>query len=308
MNGLNLKKNPYNGFNVVRLHYTADPEKATKEWFEKTRKGYSEAAWRKEYEIDFEVLSGTLVYPEYDPFIHCISKSYINFDKLNTQGARFRILDHGRTNPTAALWIWVDREDNWIVYRQYYVPGQTVAFHSHNIKLMSEKESYQENIADPSIFYNTQQSKEGEAFSIAKLYEDYGLSFTPANNDFQSGSDVIRERLRKSDDRINPFTGEKGAPGIYFIREENKWLDYEIRKWRYQEFTSLKVAIDKNPKEIPVDKDNHFMDCLTYFANARKDNIEPDEQEMTLIQRDIYKIKHKKEEESNHLENLYNQS
>lgn len=306
MLGLGVKKNAYNGFNIVRLHYTADPNKATKEWFDKTRKGYSEAAWRKEYEIDFEVLSGTLVYPEYDPYLHLIPKSLINFDKLNSEGARFRILDHGQTNPTAMLWIWVDRDDNWIVYREYYVAGQTVPFHAQNIKVMSGRESYQENIADPSIFYKTQQDTEGSMFSIAKRYEEHGISFSAGNNDFKSGSDIIRERLKKDDNRINPFTGEKGAPGIYFVREECKWTDWEIKKWRYQEFTSLKVAIDKNPKETPVDKDNHIMDVLTYFANARKDNLEPDEEKMTMIQRDIHKIMHKKEKESNILEDLYN--
>lgn len=306
MIGLQVRKNPDNGFSVARLHYTADPDKATKEWFQRTRKGYSEAAWRKEYEIDFEVLSGTLVYPEYDPFVHLIPKDRINFDKLNTEGGRFRVLDHGQTNPTACLWVWVDREDNWIVYREYYVAGQTVPFHSKNIRLASGSESYNDNIADPSIFYKTQQDAQGNMFSIAKRYEEFGISFSSGNNDFKSGSDVIRERLKISDARINPFTGEKGAPGIYFVREECKWTDWEIRKWRYQEFTSLKVAIDKNPKESPVDKDNHIMDCLTYFANARKDNLEPDEAKMTSIQRDIHKQMHKKEEESNQLETIFN--
>ena len=58
--GLSLVKNN-NGFAVLSVHYTADPDKDTLEWFEKTRKGYSEAKWRQEYEINYE-LSGSLVF------------------------------------------------------------------------------------------------------------------------------------------------------------------------------------------------------------------------------------------------------
>ena len=58
--GLSLVENR-NGFAVLSVHYTADPDKDTLEWFEKTRKGYSEAKWRQEYEINYE-LSGSLVF------------------------------------------------------------------------------------------------------------------------------------------------------------------------------------------------------------------------------------------------------
>jgi len=59
------------GFNILRLHYTADPDKdpATqvgKVWYNEARKGMSAARWAQEFEIDYGALSGQLVFPEWD--------------------------------------------------------------------------------------------------------------------------------------------------------------------------------------------------------------------------------------------------
>lgn len=307
MQGLTLKKNR-NGFIVARLHYSADPTKATPEWFAKTRQGYSEASWRKEYEIDFEVLSGKLVYPDYNPHVHHISKNQLNPIRMQKEGGLYRILDHGLVSPTAVLWVWVDNEDNWIVYREYYQAGKTVPTHADNIKKLSRGERYSANLADPSIFYRSQQDREGNAFSIANRYSEYGLDFTPANNDFKAGSNVITSRLLIDPEKINPFTGEKGSPSIFFVKEELNYFNWEIQKWRYQEFSSIKMEITKNPKEVPVDKDNHLMDCLTYFANAKKEHVYFAEENKTEVQKDIHKILTSKKDQEMVLEDAFNQN
>jgi len=50
------------GIHVVRLHYTADPEKRSDEWKQAAAAGMSSRAWAKEYEIDWTVASGLPVY------------------------------------------------------------------------------------------------------------------------------------------------------------------------------------------------------------------------------------------------------
>jgi hypothetical protein len=51
-----------NGWTTLRVHYTADPKKRTKEWFDTNRGRYSTSAWNQEMEIDFSVMSGTPVF------------------------------------------------------------------------------------------------------------------------------------------------------------------------------------------------------------------------------------------------------
>lgn len=304
MNGLTFKKNK-NGFIATFLHYSADLAKDL-EWKKRVQPGYTFAAWEKEFEMNSEIMSGRLVYPDYNSDIHTISRSCINIDKLNKEGYRFRILDHGGTNPTAVLWIWVDREDNWIGYREYYVANQTIPFHATNIKKMSYREEYSESLADPSIFFKGMQTKSGQKISVSELYELEGILLSPANNNFASGWSIITERLRLNPDKINPFTGQKGSPGLFFVREDCPWIDWEIKRWRFQEFSSIKLAMEKNVKETTVDKDNHLMDCLTYFANNFVDAPEKQEKPKSVIQKDIDEILNKNQNQEKNLEDLFN--
>lgn len=66
VDGLDYWVNEDNGFHVLRLHYSADPDKNSKtargrRWIEKTRKGMPLSSWRQEYEIDFRAFSGRVV-------------------------------------------------------------------------------------------------------------------------------------------------------------------------------------------------------------------------------------------------------
>lgn len=58
------------GWTVLRLHYTADPERATKEWIEDQTRGYRGGRegrdWRREMEIDFSAYKGEPVYSDFD--------------------------------------------------------------------------------------------------------------------------------------------------------------------------------------------------------------------------------------------------
>jgi hypothetical protein len=68
--GLRAWTNPRNGFSVLRIHYTADPDKRTPEWLEAARAGMPERGWRREYELDWHAPEGEPVLPEFDPTLH----------------------------------------------------------------------------------------------------------------------------------------------------------------------------------------------------------------------------------------------
>lgn len=80
MTGLKEWKNPLNGFNVIRLHRTADPRKRTEEWVAKERKGMGTAEWLREYELVWEALEGRAVYgDEWSPEFH-VAKSSLGWN------------------------------------------------------------------------------------------------------------------------------------------------------------------------------------------------------------------------------------
>ena len=66
VDGLDYWINEENGFHVLRLHYSADPDKSPRttrgqRWIKNTRKGTPLSNWRQEYEIDFRAFSGRVV-------------------------------------------------------------------------------------------------------------------------------------------------------------------------------------------------------------------------------------------------------
>jgi len=55
MEGIYFWRNPKNRIAVLRIHYTADPDRRTAEWKEIKKQGMSESDWQKEEEIDYDI-------------------------------------------------------------------------------------------------------------------------------------------------------------------------------------------------------------------------------------------------------------
>ena len=70
MQGVSLRRVPEGqpgaGMAVLRLHYSADPERWSEEQVRRLRGTYtSDARWRREMEVEYEALEGELLYPEF---------------------------------------------------------------------------------------------------------------------------------------------------------------------------------------------------------------------------------------------------
>jgi hypothetical protein len=53
------------GITIVRVHYTADPEKRGDEWIAEQKRGMSASMWEREMEINFAVSLGKTWFPEF---------------------------------------------------------------------------------------------------------------------------------------------------------------------------------------------------------------------------------------------------
>jgi len=70
MEGVEIWRNPKNGFVVFQLHYTANELKRNDQWKGQARAGLSSAKWNQEYEINWDAFRGKPVYHDFNERIH----------------------------------------------------------------------------------------------------------------------------------------------------------------------------------------------------------------------------------------------
>jgi hypothetical protein len=202
-----------------------------------------------------------------------------------------RVLDHGDTAPTCCLWWAVDDDHNIFFWQEYYQAGATeerdyiVSDHRAAIDALSAGLSFRTNIADPSIFNRTRgitgyNSRE-KRWSVADEYKDRriitpdeAIYWKPADNNEDLSRQRLRQYLRQDDSHRHPFTGELGAPHIYFIRQSDEWphgCHYAVREIRAAKL-EVKAENDGSPifgRDRDPSIPDHALDCVRYVVNMR---------------------------------------
>jgi len=106
------------------------------------------------------------------------------------------------------------------------------------------------------------------------ITEDTAIYWKPADNNEDLSRQRLRQYLRRDDSHRHPFTGELGAPHIYFIRQSEEWphgCHFAIREIRA---AKLEVKAENDGKPIfGKDRDphipDHSLDCVRYCVNMR---------------------------------------
>jgi len=191
-----------------------------------------------------------------------------------------RSLDHGDSAPTCCLWEATDGDGNIFVYREYYVPDKLVSDHRRAIVVMSGREVYRSQLADPSIFHKTAQ-KYGGKWSISDEYADAqvmprntALFWSPADNAEMTSRSRIKEYLRVDPEHLHPITREKGSPRLFFLRKSHdhpSGCDRAILELKSQKRVKVEEAggrdvySDDRDDTVP----DHAYDALKYFVVSR---------------------------------------
>lgn len=172
MEGLTCWRNPLNDFVVVRVHYTADPARRG-DWRHKNAPafgGLRSWRWRKEQEIDWEAMSGRLVFENWDELVHSPDPFMIPDD-----WPRWVLIDPGWVNPCSVLWVALDTdaEPNEFghlplhVYREFYqarTSSRHIARYVHdasmvtNLAGVAELEPVEQVLIDPSALQEQQSA------------------------------------------------------------------------------------------------------------------------------------------------------
>jgi len=264
------------GFHVIRLHYTADPDKDPEtpqgaRWFEEAPVGYkggiNSTAWRREMEIDWDAAGGDLVFPQLEPYKSSIEA--IPFDVPETWSL-YGSFDYGHRNPSSFHVYAIDHDHNiWSVW-EYYMAGKGFRQIAKAIRACPYWKRMEEQyppIADPSLWNLTQQTEGGnEVKSITQLFFDLPNQERIVFAKGKKGGDVtVAEKINGDLWYIpeKPEEGWKFTPKLRIFKSCPMQI-WELSKLRYIDWSST-MSEQHNKKESIIDKDNHAWDDLKMF-------------------------------------------
>ena len=194
------------------------------------------AQWPKETQA-------TRIAGEFASFFGAVFKTYsrqlhvVQPFRIPKEWRRYRGFDFGFTNPFACLWLAKDPDENWYVYREYYQAQTGIQEHIRNVKFRSKGEHYIENVADPENAEDRTEMRKA------------GIKTKAARKDIARGIEIVQSRLK--------IKGN-GKPSLFIFRK-CKNTCREMASYHYPKGTNI-----RNPKDIPVQKNDHTIDVLRY--------------------------------------------
>lgn len=156
-----------NGVRVLKIHYTADQDKRSPEWRAENQKGMSQAMWDKEYEINFDVVTGKAWFAEFRPQLHVASGPLRPIEGRPV----LRGWDYGLTPAT--------------VFAQTTAKGQLLI-------LYPELQSWDSGITAHGLVVVS----ESATYFPGCTFSDYGdpAGNARSQNDEKTANDILRER------------------------------------------------------------------------------------------------------------------
>ena len=203
--------------------------------------------WVKRYlDGSWDVFEGQ-IYTEFDRAKHVYDSV-----EIGKYWERFRVIDHGYTNPTCCLYVAIDHDGCMWIDDEHYEKSLTIRENATIIRNKHPEYDSELTLMDPSCFSSTMQHQ-GKVVSVADEYRDYGIvAISPYDRDGWKaegiGINLVKQRLKENKLRINK-------------RCENTIS--EILKYRWRDLSSSQMT-GRNAPEQPVDKDNHACDNLRY--------------------------------------------
>jgi hypothetical protein len=225
------------------------------------RKAYLEGSW--------DVYEGQF-FPELDETIHVVN-SFV----IPAHWRKFRCMDHGRTAPSACLWLALDEMGGLWVYREYYKAGVDADVNARSIASLSapdlEDSRYWFTVLDSQCW-----AKHGGE-TIAEIYERNGVPAEAAVKDKAGGFALIHEYLRRETPEA-VYRAERKISPVAPLPDSVSLKDgFVVHVPRLRVFSScvnllreLKDAVVERKKDGSVVEDmdprcsDHALDCLRY--------------------------------------------
>ena len=207
--------------------------------------------WVKRYvDGSFDHAEG-MVYPR-------VGDVVIKAQAVNDKWERIVSLDHGLRNPTACLIGAIDEQKGEVhIFKEYYEPNRLVPEHAQHLKtLFNDAKVTAGNtrymVIDPSARNKTDPIN---GKSVQALYQEYGLYFSPANNEIEAGILKVNSYIERGKLKIHDT-----CPNL--IRE--------LQNYKFPELTTEQQ--DHNLKEKPIKANDHAADALRYLLMRLPDD------------------------------------
>lgn len=196
-----------------------------------------------------------LIYPEFDIDTHIVDdfKPWASGERWRQVWTLYRALDIGYRNPTACLFIAVNKDGEHFVFQEYYEAELKLDQHARNILAMSGKHPFRLTVVDPAASATDPHT----GTSSLDFLTQHGLICVPGNNDVVHGIAAVSEMLR---------VGKSGRPRLFFCRGCANTIR-EIRTYRWQDQGRSQVG-RLDPREKPMKRNDHAMDTVRYAAMA----------------------------------------
>ena len=281
--------NPH-GIRILRLHYSADPEK-TPEWAAKQKAEMTNPAdYEQEFEINFSAKLGTLIYQLNE------EASLENSFCIPREWTRYFGLDPHPVVPHAALWVAVDKwGDSW-AYRELWpskIYGQrgsipeddnrfSIAQFVETIDWLESSENPENENKDEDIYkrvidYAARSMGQGffdqkPEYNFQERFEELGnWTFDDSIKDHQAGYEAVNQWLKPRDVEQEDGTF-KPKSRLHIFQDKCPELVYQLKTNRFQQLTPM-MAERSDPTGKPMVKRNHLTDCLRYLCMAGLDYV-----------------------------------
>ncbi len=224
------------------------------------------------------VVAEGLVFPAFSKEHHVFHPEAIKHDgsPLIPEGlGMFEYIDPGTTSTTAVGWVVVQRCEcgcgkvNYFVIGEHYVASAHPEYHASQIKFFRQelKRPVTGTYMDAQAFSRNQvarvtESTMSQIYSIAQLYQEYGIYATRNQKKWDVGYMRLTEALADDPTHLHPVTGQLGAPHWLVSSDCPHWIEEVVNyKWK-----ARKGGIGK---EEPIDRDDHHMDGSVGFIAGR---------------------------------------
>lgn len=278
------------GHAVVRLHVSADENMTLERLAEIKGTFPTDAMYRQEVDMDAWAQAGSLVYDQFSPDLHVIDDC-----DIPKRLTRYMVLDPHPRTPFYAMWVGIDRYDDWYVYRELWPaaeygetrrskyaqddPQYTVREYAEIYALMegnalkivdeggnNERGYYVQKQGGERICTRLcDQAAKGFKISaegtpietIASRFEDYGFGFSDPYKIIEAGEEAIRALLKP---RI--FQGRLW-PKLHLARscKEAIWEFLNLRYAPQRQNLDIKELTQK-----AVEARRHSLDALRYAS------------------------------------------
>ena len=266
---------------VLEVHYTADVSKrpgtpAGDSWIKSASEDYvggvDSPLWRREYEIKYGSMGGTLVFPELYSPTHKTYIPEISWKQAKSMDMAFYAgYDHGQRSPSAMIVWGQDPAGTWYALWELFEVCKNYVMHCNNIKVHNPFFSaglLKDIKCDPDLTKLNQLGRGGVKTSVHRLMGEEGVHMTPG----QKGADLALVSLMKfwlhQPKDQSPEEAEAWKPKV-FITSGCPNLRRELQGLRYEEHSSAAVARRKNLPERIMDINNHAFDASAYILTSR---------------------------------------